>query len=189
MDKVLTCKNQDDFFLDGKRNRIVMFKSCFPNSYIEGEGTPPGDPDSCSKTLANYKATYNNLREYFSKQPDTLFVVVTAPPLIQQKPNRIKETVKSILGRPNTIDRIGQRARTFNNWLKDVENGWLKGYMFKNIVVFDYYDVLTEYGKSNWSLYPSGEGKDDHPNSVGNSKAAQEFVTFINKAMHRMRTS
>lgn len=189
MEKILTCKNQDEFFTDGTRNRVIMFKSCFPNSYIEAEGTPPGDPDSCQKTLANYQAVYNALRDYFAKRPDTLFVVVTAPPLVKPwlgKRGKIRVMIKTFLGRENTVAAIGSRNRQFNNWLKDVENGWLKDYPHKNIVVFDYYDVLTGHGKSNWSLYPSGDGKDDHPNADGNSMAAQEMMLFLNKAVHRI---
>jgi len=184
MDKILICKNQDDFFSDVTKNRIIMFKSCFPNSNIISDGTPPGDPDSCVQTTANYKATYNALLDYFVRQPDTLFVVLTAPPLV--KPSRIKDMVKRILGRENTIDKVGPRVRAFNNWLKDAENGWLKDYRLKNVVVFDYYDILTGYGRSDWSMYPTQGGKDSHPNSEGNSLAAREFITFLNKTVHRM---
>ena len=41
-------------------NRIIMFKSCFPNSNITGDGVEPGDPCSTNKTLANYKAVYRH---------------------------------------------------------------------------------------------------------------------------------
>ncbi|HPR73415.1 MAG TPA: hypothetical protein PLX41_07100 [Bacteroidales bacterium] len=185
MDKILTCKHQDEFFTDGKENNIIMFKSCFPNSWIESDGTEPGDPDSCEHTIANYKASYNALLKYFSRQTDTLFVVVTAPPLVQ--PSKIKSIIKTLLGRSkgSSIDVAGQRIRYFNNWLKDIEKGWLKGYKYHNVVVFDYYDILTDKGKSNWSMYGSGGGSDSHPSSVGNSKAAKEFILFLNQAVNR----
>jgi len=187
MDKILTCKHQDSFFTDGTRNKVIMFKSCFPNSYIESDGTLPGDPDSCIQTTANYKSTYNALLDYFSKNPDILFVIVTAPPLVQPKPNMIKEEIKKLLGRTDTINKVGPRVRAFNNWLKDVDNGWLKDYQLKNVVVFDYYDVLTDHGKSNWSLYPATDGRNDsHPSSQGNTIAAKEFIPHINTAVHRM---
>jgi len=189
MEEVLTCNKQDEFFADGTRNHIVLFKSCFPNSYIESEGSYPGDPDSCQKTLTNYKAVYNSLRDYFANQPNTLFVVITAPPLVEPRlsnKGRIKEAIKALLGRQNTIAALGNRIRRFNNWLKDVEGGWLKGYPHKNIIVFDYYDILTDQGRSNWALYPSGDGNDDHPNNNGNMKAAQALVPFLNQAVHRM---
>lgn len=187
MDKILTCNQQDDFYKDSTRNRIVMFKSCFPNSFIESAGNQPGDPDSCEKTTANYQATYNALREYFSKQPDTLFVVLTAPPLVEPKPGTgIKDRIKAIFKKKVDVPKAGERIRAFNNWLVDAENGWLKGYPLKNVVVFDYYDILTDHGKSNWSLYPTGGGRDSHPSSDGNTKAAREFIPFLNKTVHRM---
>lgn len=184
MDKILACRNQDEFFIDGTKNRIVMFKSCYPNNRIDSDGVEPGNPDSCEQTTANYKAAYQSLLGYFSEQPDTLFVVITAPPLVQPRAG-IKSMIKSILRPERSIDKVGRRARNFNNWLKDVEQGWLKDYTQKNVVVFDYYDVLTDYGKSNWSMYPNGPS-DSHPTSEGNAKAAREFVPFINKAVQRM---
>ncbi|NOZ94089.1 MAG: hypothetical protein GXP47_05015, partial [Acidobacteria bacterium] len=41
-------------------NRIIMFKSCFPNSNVSSTGTEPGDPFSGTKSLANYKAVYRH---------------------------------------------------------------------------------------------------------------------------------
>jgi len=184
MDKILLCSGQNEFYTDGTKNRIIMFKSCYPNSYISSDGKDPGDPDSCEMTTANYKAAYNNLRKYFEKQPDTLFVAFTAPPLVEPIPT-IKQRIKLLLGRMEPVENVGMRARAFNNWLKDVENGWLKDYPLKNIVVFDYYDILTGYGKSNWAMYPAGV-RDSHPNSEGNTKAAREFIPFLNRTVHRM---
>jgi len=192
MEKILVCKEQDTFFDDGTRNNIVMFKSCFPNNWIASDGTEPGDPDSCERTTANYKAAYKSLLDYFRKHPDTLFVALTPPALaepILNKKRKIIETLKVLTGRPDTIENVGKRARSFNNWLKDVENGWLKGYELKNVVVFDYYDVLTNNGESNWSRYPTQGGRDSHPSSEGNRKAAEEFIPFLNSAVNRMGIS
>jgi len=52
-------------------------------------------------------------------------------------------------------------------------------------VVFDYYDILTKKGKSNWAEYGSKGGTDSHPNSEGNKMAAQEFIDFLNRAVKR----
>lgn len=189
MDKILTCKHQDEFFTDGTQNQIIMFKSCFPNSWIESDGNEPGEADSCKRTLTNYKAAYNSLLPIFSKYANTLFIAVTAPPMVKpslSSKTKLKNYIKVFLGRPDTIEKVGKRIRAFNNWLKDTQNGWLKDYKFKNVVVFDYYDVLTDHGQSNWSMYPTGGGRDSHPSSAGNTKAAQEFIPFINKAVHRL---
>jgi hypothetical protein len=188
MDKVLTCKSQDEFFTDNTKNKIIVFKSCFPNNWIESDGKTPGNPDSCEKTLANAKAAYQALLPYFENHPDTLFVAFTVPPLakpILYKRDKVKQFVKTFLGRPDTIDKIGNRARNFSNWLKNREKGWLKNYTINNIVVFDYYDVLTGHGKSNWSAYPTQGGRDSHPSSEGNITAARKFIPFLNAAVHR----
>ncbi len=189
MEKILTCDQQDAFFTDETRNRIVLFKSCFPNNMLIADGTPTGDPDACDKTQANAQAVYRAILPYFEQHPETLFVVMTAPPLVkpmQFKKDKIIELLKVITGRPDTLEKIGIRARFFNNWLKDVDRGWLKDYNHKNVVVFDYYDVLTEYGKSNWSLYPTNNGVDSHPSSEGNMTAARSLVLFLNKSVQRM---
>jgi len=175
-------------------NRIVMFKSCFPNSAIDSDGAEPGDPFSGSQTLANYRAvyrhpsgvghtytsgsvTYKPLEDVFAENPDTLFIPVTAPPLTWS----------------GTDDASARRARQFNNWLKNV---WLADYNSRhptlhNVAVFDFFDVLatpdsdashpdrlrSEYG---------GSGDDAHPNTAGSTAAIQVFATnsgnFIDSA-------
>jgi hypothetical protein len=185
MDVILQCKQQDTLYEDGKTNDIIIFKSCFPNNAIESEGTDPGSPNLCEKTTANYKAAYDALLEYFKEHPNVLFVVITAPPLVKNVPSRAKEFFGNLLGWGNSVAAVGERARRFNNWLKDVENGWLSGYQGKNVVVFDYYDVLTGKGQSNYSIYPTRDGGDSHPSAEGNAIAAREFISFINKAVER----
>ncbi|HNY66873.1 MAG TPA: hypothetical protein PKM41_15695 [Deltaproteobacteria bacterium] len=188
MGAVLSCDGQDRPFRDGTRNRIVVFKSCFPNSWIDSEGRGPGDPDSSEKTMANYKAAYGALLEYFMRHPDTLFVACTAPPMARPVPGlsgRALSAVRGLLGRPDPLGPVGTRIRSFNNWLKDMDGGWLKGYGAMNVVVFDYYDILTGYGASDWSLYPTRGGADSHPSSEGNTRAAQAFIPFLNKAVRR----
>jgi hypothetical protein len=167
------------------KNDIIVFKSCFPNNAIESEGKEPGDPDSPVKNTANYKAAYMKLLSYFRAHPNTLFVCVTAPPLAHDVPSRTKEFIKNLIGAENSVKAIGERARRFNNWLKDSDKGWLAGYEQKNVIVFDYYDLLTRHGESDYSLYPTKDGNDSHPSAEGNAIAAREFVPFLNKAVNR----
>lgn len=98
-------------------------------------------------------------------------------------PSRTKEFIKNILRMDNSVKAIGIRARKFNNWLKDIENGWLSEYELKNVVVFDYYDILTNCGKSNYSMYPTKGGKDSHPSSEGNAIASHKFIPLMNRAV------
>ncbi|NVN92410.1 MAG: hypothetical protein HXX11_17670, partial [Desulfuromonadales bacterium] len=167
-------------------NDIIVFKSCFPNNAIESEGKEPGNPDSPLKTTANYKAAYIKLLGYFRTHPKTLFVCVTAPPLVESIPSRTKELLKNVIGSETSVKAVGERARKFNNWLKDAEKGWLAGYELKNVVVFDYYDILTRHGESNYLLYPTNGGNDSHPSADGNASAAREFIPFLNKSVNRL---
>ena len=94
-------------------------------------------------------------------------------------------------------------ARAVANWLV---NKWLENYPYKNVAVFDFYNVLTSNGgsadtsdlgqssgihhrwwnghiqhsqtvSSNFLAYPTG---DSHPSSAGNRKATGEFVPLLN---------
>lgn len=168
-------------------NRIVMFKSCYPNSKILGADTEPGDPFSTDQTMANYRAVYRHasvpgsiyqnggqaywaLEDVFEAHPNTLFIPVTAPPLSYGPPDR-------------TNDDQGHRAREFNNWLK---NDWLPSYRTRtgldNVAVFDLFDVLAY--PDNDATYPNRlraeyheAVADSHPNSTGNAAATQLFAT------------
>ena len=170
MDRILRTKMQDELLPNDHKNQIIMFKSCFPNNNFTSE-----------KVVQEAKDAYKKLPSIFKKYPDVLFVAVTAPPLVS--PNNPKNILKRFLGRWVPDKESGKRARTFNNWLKDIEKGWLANYPLRNVVVFDYYDILTKHGKSNWSEYGSKGGTDSHPNSAGNRIATDEFIPFINKAV------
>ena len=183
----------------GGPNRIVVFKSCFPNSALQGDpsAAPPAigsnplrgqDAYSPEHTIANAKGIYIDLLGYFGQHPEKLFVVVTAPPL--------------------SDGSWAENARAFNNWLV---NDWLQNYSPRNVAVFDFYNVLTSNAGSPstsdlgaaggnhhrwWNgavqhlqtvasgtlAYPSG---DDHPNRAGNEKAAAEFIRLLNVFYHR----
>ncbi len=166
-------------------NRIILFKSCYPISGIGGAGTEPGDPFSAEKTLANYKAVYRHpggsggtftnsgniykpLEDIFAEHPDILFIPVTAPPLCYEC----------------TSDADAARARAFNTWLK---TEWYTNYTarypnHKNVVVFDWFDVLANAG--NAGSYPNrlkaaygGTSSDSHPNNLANTTSTWTFAT------------
>jgi hypothetical protein len=187
----------------GGENEVIMFKSCYPNSNLGGEPDEPpttGDnplrgqaASSSHHTVGNAKGIYNDLLEYFGTRQDRLFVVIAAPPVLDET--------------------YADNARAFNNWL--VED-WLDDYLHHNVVVFDFYNVLTtnggdaytnDYGLStgnhhrvatatipttiehitdgdddaspNVLEYPTG-GTNNHPSSAGNQKATGEFVPLLN---------
>jgi hypothetical protein len=163
----------------GGENQIIMFKSCFPNSDLEGRpNDPPGRGDGLS--VGNAKAIYNKLLTYFATRPDKLFIVITAPPVQDRT--------------------YAANARAFNTWLV---TKWLAGYKGKNVAVFDFYNVLS--GPNNHHRFSKGSieyitnrGKntlyyptngDDHPSPAGNRKAASEFVPLLNVYYHRWESA
>lgn len=188
----------------GGENQIIIFKSCFPNSALKGSPTdtvpaidknPLRGQDSGSEfhTVANAKGIYIDLLNYFKTRQDKLFIVITAPPL--------------------SDSTYASNARVFNNWLV---NDWLKDYPYKNVFVFDFYNVLTTNGGSankndlnlesgnhhrfwkgqiqhktsnqNTLAYPSSPD-DDHPSIAGNQKATGEFIKLLNIAYNRWNGS
>ncbi len=184
----------------GGENEIIMIKSCFPNSVLQGSVNDPvpsidANPlkgDSAGSeyhTVANAKGIYLDLLEYFKTRPDKFFIIVTAPPVSDGK--------------------YAGNARAFNEWLV---NDYLKGYTVKNVFVYDFYNVMTSNGGSssandagkaggnhhrmangavqhtvgsgmlgtkNTAAYASG-WDDDHPTSAGSQKATAEFVPVLN---------
>ncbi len=158
----------------GGENRIIMFKSCFPNSELSGSpDDPPGDFGDLS--VSGAKFVYNQLLAYFSTRPDRLFIVITAPPV--------------------SASTYAENARAFNQWLV---NDWLEeaGYAQGNVAVFDFYNVLTGsnahhryqdgviehiLGSRDTLAYPSG---DDHPSEKGSRKATEEFIPLLNIFYH-----
>lgn len=165
----------------GGPNKIVMFKSCFPNSNLEGNPNDAPNPTP-GYTVGHAKYVYNQLLKYFDAHNDKLFIVVTAPPL------RLAET--SLQAAAN--------ARAFNNWL--VYNWlWENNYTKSNVAVFDFYNVLTGanhhhyyfngnvthvFDSRNTAYYPT---EDSHPSAVGSRKASNEFVPLLNVYYHRWK--
>jgi hypothetical protein len=189
----------------GGENEIVMFKSCFPNSDLWGnpDDPPYAEPNDWEYSVSNAKAVYNKILTYFATRQDKLFIVITAPPLMESE----------------TAPERATNARAFNNWLV---NDWLDGYLHNNVAVFDYYNVLTSNGSAtrvddpetneepndagwgdgnhhrwrtgaeqhiqtinnNYSAYPSG---DSHPTTAGHQKATAEFVQLLNVFYHRWK--
>ena len=189
MDRIVATDQNDAMYRDDRRNRIVVFKSCFPNSAFVGEGDPPGNPAGREMTVANARATMRALLPEFRKRPDVLFVYVTAPPLAPQvfTERRWKWYVKRLIGKPTWAEEFSAQAalaRRFNNWISATD-GWLADYPLTNVAVFDYYDILTDHGASDLLRFPTADGIDSHPAREGNVKSSDDFVPFLNRAVRR----
>lgn len=189
MDEILRIAHQDSVLDSNASNRVVLFKSCFPNSWFEGPGVEPGNPRGPALTEANARASFRALLPAFQKHPDVLFVYLTAPPLAPYVPGERLYTwvAKKMLGRPVAAEKLriaGETARRFNAWIVD-KDGWLAGYAGTNVVAFDYFSVLTDGSATGLSRYPSGGGKDSHPASEGNRRATELLIPFLNDAVRR----
>jgi hypothetical protein len=178
MDVVRRTQLNDQTLPEGKRNQIVMFKSCFPNNLLNDD-----------KALAAARAEMTALLPELAKHPDVLFVHVTTPPLAPkvEKQPAWKWLARAVMRKPQPGPRLlrsGPLARALNDWVTSPD-GWLKGYASKNVAVFDLYDTLTNHGESDFLAYPTEGGYDSHPSREGNAKAAAEFVPFLNRAVRR----
>lgn len=191
MPRLLRLEHNDRASGDGRRNQVVVFKSCFPNSAFTEEGAEPGNPAGPDLTLSNARATLTALLDEFRKYPDVLFVYLTAPPLapVEFPEPAWKLVAKKVLGKPNHAQEFAAHAalaRRFNNWVTGTD-GWLKDYELENVVAFDFYNILTDNGKSNLLRFPTytEAGIDSHPSAAGNVRAAAQFVPFLNRAARR----
>ncbi len=157
----------------GGENRIILFKSCYPNSNLGGN---PSDPvsDGPDMTVGGAKYVYTRLLEYFEQHPETLFIAMTPPP--ELAPDHAAS------------------AEAFSRWMTE---DWLSSYPGTNVGVFDLHAVLSspdnhhtaegdtivyETGHGNTLAYPT---EDPHPSREGNLKATREFVPLLNYYYHR----
>ncbi len=190
----------------GGPNQIVLFKSCFPNSNLLGDAGAavpsiadnPLKGQSCGGsdfTVANAKGIYNDLLPYFAAHQEKLFVLVVSPPIVSPS--------------------VPANGRAMADWLVD---HWLQdaGYAYRNVAVFDFYNVLTSNGgnadtndfgsatgnhhrvwngeiqhlvsvATNHLVYPTDGGSNDHPSAAGDQKATAEFVPLLNAAYNAWR--
>lgn len=189
MEAILTCDRDDRLYKDGRRNDVVVFKSCFPNNRFAGEGTAPGSATGPALTVWNAKAALLSLLPELEKYPETLFVYLTTPPLaprVRRDP-AWKSLAKNVLGLPSSTERLiaqSRLARSFADWVV-ADDGWLKDYPLRNVAAFDLFDVLTDQGASDMLRYPSDDGYDAHPTGRGNRRVVEAFVPFLERAVQR----
>ena len=72
MEEILTCDSRMPAIPVGRRNNVVVFKSCFPNNNFRSEGGPPGNAAGPDLTVWNARAAYTALRDEFQKHPGSL---------------------------------------------------------------------------------------------------------------------
>lgn len=142
--------------LPSGRHDLVLFKSCYPNSNLPDEGL-----------VEEFKAHYLSLLPTFAAHPQTLFVLLTTPPLHPLA----------------TLPDRAARARALSRWLR-VEFASL----LPNLAVFDLFDLLANPpghpGEPNMlkAEYRTGDG-DSHPTAASDPVAAEALRRFLNAAL------
>ncbi len=128
---------------------VILFKHCFPGGDIWPDSGSP-DPASGDKTLENYQAAYNALRDKLQSFPNTRFIVWTLA-------MRTEADMQASYGGDSA--GMAERARQFASWVK---TAWdVRG---DNIFVWDFHALETEGGLYLRPDYAVDPGGDSHPN-------------------------
>jgi hypothetical protein len=153
----------NNYYKNNRQNDIIMFKSCYPNSHIVGEGEAPGNPTEKIKTIWNYKAVFNELKDVFKEHPQKTFIYVTAPPMVPKE----------------TTPESAKLARLFNEW---ITGQFVKEYKdstgLNNFLVFDLFDILADK-EGMLKLNFRANDYDSHPNEGAGQAATQVFMSFL----------
>lgn len=171
MPQILSFKaHPNQYRSDNIPNDIVVFKSCFPNSDLVADGTEPGDPSVPVRTIANYKALFAQLKLEFAKYANTLFIYLTAPPLVPE----------------STTPENANRARVFNGWLV---NEFVPSYKqetgLDNFAAFDLFAVLSDRENVLKAEYRQNIEGDSHPNTRGSRTAVEAFLRTFDPLWER----
>jgi hypothetical protein len=125
-----------------KDYQVIIFKHCFPVSYIQQE-QDSADINSNLRTISNYKLQYSALREKLHQFPDVKFILFTGA--AQVKGSITEDEAK--------------RAKEFFTWVTrewDISND--------NVFIWDLYSLQTEgdlyfqdkYAVSFTDAHPNG---------------------------------
>lgn len=133
-----------------KKYDVIAFKHCFPVGYIEPDTGNPS-VSSSEKTLENYKAQYEALKDKMHEFENNRFIVWTGAALIESE----------------TEPEYAERTREFFEWVK---NDWDED--GDNIYVWDFYELETDGGLYMKDEYSMG---DSHPNETFSADVAPMF--------------
>ena len=141
-------------------NRIILFKSCFPNSDV-------------GNAIEDEMALYKSLLPYFESRPDKMFVLVTPPPMIRLKTPGLTRRLCTWL------------ADRENGWLSNVATNNVFAFDLYNVLTHPDAHHRLENGQEVHAsvqgadtLYYDWDG-DDHPNPEGSRKAAEEIAPLL----------
>ncbi|MCE1164179.1 MAG: T9SS type A sorting domain-containing protein [Bacteroidetes bacterium] len=143
-------------------NKIIMVKSCFPSSALEGVGEPCDTLTPDYKTIYNYKWHWRHIIRVMRVHPQNFFVIWTNAPLVQGE----------------TSPEAAGWSKQFCKWAKDTLAAGLDpviGSFPFNVYVFDFFSKLTN---SNGYLQPqyASSSSDSHPNAAATALVAPMLV-------------
>ncbi len=150
-----------------ENNKIVVIKSCFPSSNIEGYGSPDDTSGAniTKKTIYNYKWHWRSIVKIMEEYPMNFFVIWTNAPQEENSTN------------PNEALLSDQ----FCTWAKDTLAAGLDptyGAFPPNVYVFDFFHKLAGPNGIMQSQYRTQPG-DSHPNAAATALVAPQFVQEI----------
>lgn len=150
----------------GGENRVVIFKSCYPNSEV-------------GASIDDEKALYNALLPYFAAHTDRLFILVTPP----------GET--AVGSWQKTQELCAWLCDESAGWLAGYAGRNVGVFDFYALLSETDAHHRVTGGAVEHVFSPSADGVspyhsgDDHPNSTGNVKATGEFLPLLNYFYNR----
>jgi hypothetical protein len=142
-----------------KQHDIVMFKSCYPASNVDGE-----------QKLEDYKKYYLSLLPTIKKHPNILFIAMSTPPLVKKK----------------TSAESAKRARAWSKW---ITGEYVKmAPNVKVFDIFDALAIREGQPDEN-TLVPqfSTDKWDSHPSKAGAQAVTRLFIPWFNRAIREAR--
>ena len=144
---------------------VIVIKSCFPSSSLDGYGSAADTLNPTDKTVANYKWHWRNFIRVMEKHSGTFFVVWTNAPLVAGATN----------------DEQAALSDAFCRWAKDTLAQGLDpafGSFPQNVYVFDFFHKLAGADGKLPAELASSSG-DSHPNAAATALVAPQFVDEI----------
>lgn len=143
-------------------NRIIMIKSCFPSSALEGVGEPADTLSPDYKTIYNYKWHWRHIINKMKLYPQNFFIIWTNAPLVPLETNA----------------NAAMWSKRFCKWAKDTLAAGLDpvfGIFPANVYVFDFFSKLTDANGYMLLMYAS-DPHDSHPNATATTLVAPQLV-------------
>ena len=149
-------EKQDTLEMLTQDYNVVVWKHCFPVSEVEADTGAP-DVESEVKTIENYQAQYEALKEKMRQFPDTTFIIWTG--------------AAQVAGATNEAN--AERAREFFEWVK---SSWDEP--GDKIYLWDFRQLETEGGLYLLDAY-AASSTDSHPNESFAARVAPFFAQRI----------